>query len=111
MGSVHKNYKIRRLTTNNTTGDSYGINIPTQTAQKYADTYFSIKPAEITEIKTEIILKINDTFSKLATQLSNDNYPTIKKNWYDLRDQINSMQNPFTNSLLLSSGCKVNNKG
>ena len=72
-GAKNMQYKIRLLTKNNRTGDTYGISIPKSIAENFKNCYFRI------ELKDNSILLISGTHIKDEAAKEDFEDYTVKK--------------------------------
>jgi len=105
---MSKSYKIRKLTTNNETGDAYGVTIPQDYATYFSGTKFEILTGSVVVFQQKCFIAdmINENFKQLTLQIPAENYPLLKMHQIKLREQILSQVELLNNSIILVSGCK-----
>lgn len=108
MGRTTEFKKIRRLTTNNSTGNSYGITIPSEIYEINKETNFKILNggSEAIKIESTIISEINTEFKKMSVELPSEFYSQIKNHQMQIREIVRQSVNPLSKNIILASGCK-----
>lgn len=107
-----KLYKIRNITTKNSTGDAYGITIPQAVHDKVSGTSFKINDGESLSLQIEelLITKLNTTFKSISLEVPSEYYPRLKYSQIELRNTITETLNPLKNGIVLTSGAVIEKK-
>jgi hypothetical protein len=104
-----KLYRIRKLTTHNSTGDAYGITIPRELNQTMSGISFSISCGNI-NIETEILENLNAAFKDLYVSIPSEYYPQLQFQKINLRNHLIEIMSPLRQSIVLCSGCDNNER-
>ena len=103
-----KLYKIRQLTTNNATGNAYGITIPQELNNDFSGTSFFIyRGGSIAQtLEIDMIDKVNAIFKQMSVDIPSEYYPQIQQHKVEIRQHITFSLHNLKHSIVLESGCK-----
>jgi len=106
---MSKLYNIRKLTSNNTTGDAHGITIPKELlSDDIKNTSYNIIAGSnfSHDVTIEIVDSMNVIFKQMCIEFPTEQYPKIKFFQLQLRDKVVHSIEPLKTSVILVSGCK-----
>ena len=98
-------YKVRKLTSNNKTGDAYGVTIPSEIANSVSGVFFCIKTGnDYINFRNKVVEMINEEFRNLGGELPSKDFAIVKKHWLNLRNDFIGVDNPMQDCIILKSG-------
>lgn len=106
-----KQYNIRKLTSNNETGDAHGITIPKNIAtDDVRKTKFTVTTGNefSHNIQIDLIDSTNAIFKQMSIEFPAEQYPKLTYFKLQLRAKIDSAVEPLHNSIILVSGGTYN---